>query len=94
MSRIVILESQYKRIFETGSNSAAMDLDIYVQPVDRDTDNGNENVIESIDDMCLKMKEIENMFEQGKKIPQEIKFEIFKLQDSFNKIYDVIKSKI
>ena len=41
MSKFILTESQLKKLLETGSNSAAMDLDIYSQINPISTDNGN-----------------------------------------------------
>lgn len=93
MSKIIISESQYRRLIETGSNSAAMDLDIYTQPMAVDTSNGNEEVDNSLYDMISKMKELKNMFESGKKVPTELENEIFSLHDKFKKVFELIKQQ-
>ena len=49
--KVIISESQYKKLVETGSNSAAMDLDIYTQPMQTDTDNGNLDVIDASEEV-------------------------------------------
>lgn len=93
MSKIIISESQYRRLIETGSNSAAMDLDIYTQPMAVDTSNGNEEVDNSLYDMISKMKELKNMFETGKKVPIELENEIFSIHDKFKEVFDLIKQE-
>jgi hypothetical protein len=65
--KVIISESQYKKLVETGSNSAAMDLDIYVQPMDTDTDNGNIDVIDASEEVIDKLEELISMFKGGKK---------------------------
>ena len=91
MKRIVITEKQYNRLIETGSNSAAMDLDIYVQPVDYDTSNGNENLEDSIDDIIGKLKELNSLFKVGRKIEHNTKNQVFKVVDDLNSIYNKTK---
>lgn len=91
MGKIIISESQYKRLMETGSNSAAMDLDIYTQPMTTDSSNGNESVDDSIYNMISKLKELKNMFETGKKVPTEVENQIFEVHDKLNQVYELIK---
>lgn len=91
MSKYILTKNQLQRILETGSNSAAMDLDIYVQPVYYDTSNGNENIKDSIDETIKKLKELKYSFDHGKKISHESKFEIFKVLDRIKLIYEKIK---
>lgn len=90
MSKIIITETQYRRLIETGSNSAAMDLDIYSQPMAVDTNNGNEEIDDSLYDMISKMKELKNMFESGKKVPIELENEIFSIHDKFKEVFNLI----
>jgi hypothetical protein len=94
MSKYIISERQYSMILETGAANAAMDLDIYVQPVDRDTSHGNENIIDSIGNIIRTLKELEQMFKVGKKIEIENKNEIFQLDDHVKKIYDLYTKKV
>lgn len=91
MNKILITEKQYKRLLETGSNSAAMDLDIYVQPVHYDTSNGNENLEDSLEEIMDKLKELNSLFKVGKKINQDTKNKIFSVVDELNSIYDTTK---
>jgi len=88
---ILITEKQYKRLVETGSNSAAMDLDIYVQPVEYDTSTGNENLEDSIEDIIGKLKELNSLFKVGKKIEHNTKNDVFKVVDDLNSIYNKTK---
>ena len=67
MYKVIITESQYKRLFETGSNSVAMDLDIYAQPMQIDTDNGNVDVVDATEDIIDNLEELVAMFKSGKK---------------------------
>ncbi len=91
MRDIILTESQFKLIVETGSNSAAMDLDIYVQPVDYDTSNGNDNLENSLDEISFKLKELTSMLDSGKKINFSVKNRIFQVVDELNQIYEIIK---
>jgi hypothetical protein len=91
VNKILITEKQYKRLLETGSNSAAMDLDIYVQPVHYDTSNGNENLEDSLEEIMNKLKELNSLFKVGKKINQDTKNKIFSVVDELNSIYDTTK---
>lgn len=91
MKTILITEKQYKRLLETGSNSAAMDLDIYVQPVQYDTSTGNENVEDSLDEIMGKLKELNSLFKVGKKVKQDTKNKIFSVVDELNSIYNSTK---
>ena len=94
MSKYIIKESQYQKILETGAANAAMDLDIYVQQIDRDTSHGNENVIDSIDEIVSMLSELKNDFKTGKKIKSSLKNHIFSTNDQVRKIYDSIKSGV
>lgn len=91
MRTILITEKQYRRLLETGSNSAAMDLDIYVQPVHYDTSTGNENLEDSLDEIMDKLKELNSLFKVGKKIKQDTKNKIFSVVDELNSIYNTTK---
>jgi len=88
---ILITKKQYKRLLETGSNSAAMDLDIYVQPVQYDTSTGNENVEDSLDEIMGKLKELNSLFKVGKKVKQDTKNKIFSVVDELNSVYNSTK---
>ena len=94
MAKYIIKESQYQKILETGAANAAMDLDIYVQQIDRDTSHGNENVIESIENINSLLNELKFMFNSGKKIPLELKNTIFKLTDDVKRIYNQITETV
>ena len=48
MRKIILTESQIKRLTEQGGNFSAMDLDIYTQPTKIDTNNGNLDVEKTI----------------------------------------------
>lgn len=91
MHKVIITESQYKRLFETGSNSAAMDLDIYTQPMQTDTDNGNLDVIDATEDIIDNLEELIAMFKTGKKTSQQIKGKIYKSLDDIKQTHSDIK---
>ena len=93
MRKIIITEKQYNKIFETGAANAAMDLDIYVQPVDYDTNTGNENIEDSIDDVISKLKELNSLFKVGKKINQTTKNKLFRVVDELKSVYNQTKVK-
>lgn len=91
MYKVIITESQYKRLFETGSNSAAMDLDIYTQPMQIDTDNGNVDVVDATEDIIDNLEELVAMFKSGKKTSSETKNKLYKALDDLNGAHTEIK---
>lgn len=93
MSKIIITTEQYQRLFETGAANAAMDLDIYVQPVHYDTSHGNENLEDSIEEIIDNLKELNSIFKVGKEIKSSTKNKIFKVVDDLKRVYDETKSK-
>ena len=93
MSKIIITEKQYLRIFETGAANAAMDLDIYVQPVHFDTDSGNQNVEDSIEGIIDNLKELNSLFKVGKKVKSSTKNKIYQVVDDLKSVYDETKNK-
>lgn len=86
MSSIIIKESQLVKLMET-----AMDLDIYVQPIDAPVSGENSDFNDALDDIKQKIDEIIMMANNGKKINQGQKREIYRLLDLFNKTYEKIK---
>jgi len=91
MAKLIITESQYRRLFETGSNSAAMDLDIYTQPMQTDTDNGNLDVIDATEDIIDNLEELVAMFKSGKKTSPQLKSKIYKSLDGIKQSHSDIK---
>ena len=73
MRKIILTESQIKKLTEQGLNSVAMDLDIYTQPTQIDTNNGNLDVEETIENIITKLEEVLSMFKTGKKVHPELK---------------------
>ena len=62
MPKIILKESELIRIIEV-----AMDLDIYSQPSTVDTNNGNQDEEETIEQIIEKMKEILYMLKDIKR---------------------------
>ena len=91
MVKLIITESQYRRLFETGSNSVAMDLEIYTQPMQTDTDNGNLDVIDATEDIIDNLEELVAMFKSGKKTSPQIKSKIYKSLDDIKQSHSDIK---
>lgn len=91
MSKYIISETQYQFLTETGSNSAAMDLDIYVQPVNYDTGTGNEDLVDSIESIIQNLQEISSSLKTGKKIAPELKNKIYQLDDFTKETIEQIK---
>jgi len=91
MIKVIITESQYKMLLETGSNSAAMDLDIYTQPMKTDTDNGNLDIIDATEDVIDNLEELIAMFKSGKKTHPELENRIYKTLDNIKQTHANIK---
>jgi hypothetical protein len=86
MPNFIIKDYQYKKLLET-----VMDLDIYNQSSTVDASNGNENIQDSIEGTIDNLNEILSLFKTGKKIPQELKNEVFGNLDRIRKTYSKIK---
>lgn len=91
MRKIILTESQIKRLTEQGGNAVAMDLDIYTQPTQIDTNNGNLDVEETIENIMLKLEEVLSMFKTGKKVHPELKNRFFAILDDINLNFENIK---
>jgi hypothetical protein len=91
MLKVIITERQYKKLVETGSNSVAMDLDIYTQPMQTDTDNGNLDVIDASEEVIDSLEELISMFKGGKKTRPEIKNKIYQGLDNIKQAHSEIK---
>jgi hypothetical protein len=93
MLKVIITESQYKKLLEIGShtNSVAMDLDIYTQPMQTDTDNGNLDVIDASEEIIDSLEELISMFKGGKKTRPELKNKIYQGLDDIKNAYSEIK---
>jgi hypothetical protein len=88
MGKIIITESQLKKLFET-----AMDLDHYTRDMEFSDGAENRNVEDSTNEILDKLKELVYMFKTGKKIESPQKFKIFKALDNLNAVHSEIKSK-
>lgn len=92
MSKILITQSQYQRLLEQGgSNSVAMDLDIYTQPMETGTNNGNLDIIDATEDIIDNLEELISMFKGGKKTTPEVKNKIYKSLDDIKQTHSNIK---
>jgi len=91
MLKVIITEKQYKKLVESGSNSVAMDLDIYTQPTQTDTDNGNIDVIDASEEIIDSLEELISMFKGGKKTRPELKNKIYQGLDDIMNAYSEIK---
>lgn len=91
MAKFILTESQYQKLLETGSNSVAMDLDIYSQPMTTHTDNGNLDVEDAVEDIISKMEELKSMLKSGKQVHPELKNRIFDGLDRINSAFSNIK---
>jgi len=91
MLKVIITENQYKKLVESGSNSVAMDLDIYTQPMQTDTDNGNIDMIDASEEVIDSLEELISMFKGGKKTRPELKNKIYQGLDDIKNAYSEIK---
>lgn len=93
MGKIIISEKQLRKLLENGSNSVAMDLDIYTQPMVHDTDNGNLEEEGAVEEIISKLQELLSMFKTGKKVSSDQRVKIFKNLDNINSNFEDIKYK-
>ena len=91
MLKVIITEKQYKKLVEYAPNGVAMDLDIYTQPMQTDTDNGNIDVIDASEEVIDSLEELISMFKGGKKTRPEVKDLIYKGLDGIKKAHSEIK---
>ena len=91
MPKYIISERQFKILTETGSNSAAMDLDRYVQLTDFDHGTGNEDLIQDIENSIGNLQELSSELSVGKRIDPQIKGKIAQITDFINEVCDEIK---
>ena len=91
MSKVIITEEQYKMLLETGSNSVAMDLDIYSQPMQTDADNGNIDIVDATEDIIDNLEELISMFKSGKKTSNVLKGKLYKSLDDIKNTHSDIK---
>jgi len=91
MSKYILTKSQYQKLVEQATNTAAMDLDIYSQPMTTSSDNGNSDIEDAVNDIISKMDELMSMLKSGKQIHTELKTRIFHNLDEINKTFSNIK---
>jgi len=68
-----------------------MDLDIYSQQSVMDTDNGNMDAEDSIEEIISRLKELLYMLKSGKKVSSNLKTKIYRNLDDINNTYSEIK---
>lgn len=91
MGKIILTEAQLQKLVEWGSNSVAQDLDRYTQPISVDTDNGNEDIEDTIQDIMDKLQELSSMFKSGKKVRPELKSKFYGIFDDITSSFDDVK---
>jgi hypothetical protein len=91
MRKIIITESQLKRLMEQGTNSAAMDLDIYSQPMETSAGSPNEEVAESAEQIIDYLQELIAMMKGGKEVSTPLRQRIHKGLDDVKGAYENIK---
>ena len=91
MSKYILTKLQYQKLVEQASNTAAIDLDIYSQPMTTSSDNGNSDIEDAVNDIISKMDELMSMLKSGKQIHTELKTRIFHNLDEINKTFSNIK---
>ena len=91
MGKIILTETQLQKLVEWGSNSVAQDLDRYTQPISVDTDNGNEDIEDTIQDIMDKLQELSSMFKSGKKVRPELKSKFYGIFDDITSSFADVK---
>lgn len=91
MAQILITEKQLRKLIETGSNSAAMDLDIYTSTYNQPSDNGNLDSQETIQNTIDSLNELLSMIKSGKKMTPQSKSDLARAFDFIKKGYSEIK---
>lgn len=86
MGQVFITKKQLINLFETGAANAAMDLDIYVQPVYHNSSNGNDDLIESCENIESQINELKSSLVTGNKLSQAQKNLLFKIDDLTKKL--------
>lgn len=90
MSQILITEKQLIKLIETGSNSVAMDLELYTSVNPVVSDNGNLDTEETMQEIINKVQELLSMVKAGYKVKPETKHNIARALD----FIDISHSKI
>ena len=91
MRKIIITELQLKRMIEQNTNGAAMDLDIYSQPMETSAGNPNEEVAESAEQIIDYLQELISMMKGGKEVSTPLRQRIHKGLDDVKGAYENIK---
>ena len=91
MRKIIITELQLKRMMEQNINSAAMDLDIYSQPMETSAGSPNEEVAESAEQIIDYLQELIAMMKGGKEVTTPLRQRIHKGLDDVKGAYENIK---
>lgn len=91
MNKVIVTEFQYKRLIEYFSNGNVMDLDIYSQPMQTDTDNGNREIVGASEEIIDSLEELIAMFKGGKKTSTDFKRKLYKSLDDIKKTHSNIK---
>jgi hypothetical protein len=86
MRKIKITESNLIKIIET-----AMDLELYTSTPNQPSGQYNKDIETSTEEIVLKLKELLNMFETGKKVSTTNKQKVYKAIDYLNDTYEKIK---
>lgn len=86
MSKVILTENQLLKLIET-----AMDLDRFSQLQHFDTDNGNKDILNSIETAINQLKELKNLFEFSDYYQSETQIDLFGLLDRLNTSYEEIK---
>ena len=91
MRKIIITELQLKRMMEQNINSAAMDLDIYSQPMETSAGSPNEEVAESAEQIIDYLQELIAMMKGGQEVSTPLRQRIHKGLDDVKGAYENIK---
>jgi hypothetical protein len=90
--KILISEKQLKSLVETGSNSAAMDIDRYTQSIDHSVGDENLDLTDATEKIISKLEELIFMLKTGKQVKKEIQINFFRILDNLNKSFEEIKN--
>jgi hypothetical protein len=91
MSKIIISDEQLKRLVETGSKRAAMDIDRYTQSIDHPVGDENHNLTDTTEEIISKLEELIFMLKGGKQVDKVKQMEFFKILDNLNNSFEKIK---
>ena len=91
MGKIILTESQLKKLIEQGSNSVAMDLDIYNQEMTTPTGRPTMETEETVEMAIEKLEELLSMMKGGKNVHPTLRQRLAKTLDDLTKIQHDIK---